>query len=121
MKLNLSFLTIITCCHVLNLQPINIDEAPQIVSYEFVQHPNSSYYYAYETSDGQEKKEFGNFIEINGNKVLSVEGSYRFTADDGVERKFKYTAGVNGFHVEPDNSIEFDDRIDPNIIKSLLG
>lgn len=80
----------------MNLQPINKNEAPEIVSYEFVQYPNSSYFYSYETSDGQEKKEFGNFIEINGNKVLSIEGSYRFIGDDGQERKHKYTAGVNG-------------------------
>ncbi|XP_070497502.1 larval cuticle protein 65Ag1-like [Chironomus tepperi] len=119
MKLNLSILTIISCCHVLNLQPIK--ETAQIIAYEYVQHPNSSYFYSYETSDGEAKKEFGNFIEINGNKVLSIEGSYRFIGDDGEEHRFKYTAGVNGFHVVPDETIEFDDRVDPNIIKSLLG
>ena len=80
----------------MNFQPIKRNEAPQIVEYEFTQYPNSSYYYAYETSDGQAKTEFGDFVEINGNKVLSIEGSYRFTSDDGVERRFKYTAGVNG-------------------------
>lgn len=79
-----------------NFLPIEKADVPQIVSYEFVQHPNSSYYYFYETSDGQSRREFGDFIEANGNKVLSVQGKYSFTADDGTEHRVKYTAGVNG-------------------------
>lgn len=66
------------------------------MSYEFVTHPNSSYFYSYETSDGQSKSEFGDFVNINGNKVLSVNGRYKFTSDDGKQHSVSYTSGVNG-------------------------
>ncbi|KAH8266020.1 hypothetical protein KR038_000454 [Drosophila bunnanda] len=57
-----------------------------------------SYKYALETSDGTSKVEEGHLNNVGSeNEAISVKGSYRFVADDGVTYEVTYIADENGF------------------------
>lgn len=71
-------------------------EEVRTISYEYNSFPNGSYSYSYELSDGQAKAEFGDLIDVNGNKVLEVNGFYKFIGDDEKEYTVVYTAGPKG-------------------------
>ncbi|XP_020809042.1 larval cuticle protein 8-like [Drosophila serrata] len=57
-----------------------------------------SFKYDWETSDGQAANAQGQLKNIGSeNEAISVQGSYRFVADDGVTYEVKYIADENGF------------------------
>ncbi|XP_041447655.1 larval cuticle protein 65Ag1-like isoform X1 [Drosophila obscura] len=57
-----------------------------------------SYKYAYETSDGTSADEAGQLNNVGTEQeAISVKGSYRFIADDGVTYEVTYIADENGF------------------------
>ncbi|XP_017102552.2 larval cuticle protein 65Ag1 [Drosophila bipectinata] len=54
--------------------------------------------YNWETSDGQAAQAAGQLKNIGSeNEAISVTGSYRFVADDGVTYEVTYIADENGF------------------------
>ncbi|KAH8266182.1 hypothetical protein KR038_008529 [Drosophila bunnanda] len=57
-----------------------------------------SFKYDWETSDGQAAQAQGQLKNIGSeNEAISVQGSYRFVADDGVTYEVTYIADENGF------------------------
>ncbi|EDX09407.1 larval cuticle protein 65Ag1 [Drosophila simulans] len=57
-----------------------------------------SFKYDWEISDGQAAEAEGKLNNVGSeNEALSVHGSYRFVADDGVTYEVKYIADENGF------------------------
>lgn len=50
-----------------------------------------------ETSDGQERNEYGRIYNRDGNETLSVNGYYSYTGPDGVKYEVEYEADENGF------------------------
>lgn len=70
-------------------------ENSQILKYDFQIFPNQSYYFDFHSSDGQTKQEFGNFVDINGAKVLHIIGSYQYVLNNKIY-SFKYTADPKG-------------------------
>ncbi|XP_017010666.2 larval cuticle protein 65Ag1-like [Drosophila takahashii] len=57
-----------------------------------------SFKYDWETSDGQAAQAAGQLKNIGSeNEAISVTGSYRFVADDGVTYEVTYIADENGF------------------------
>ncbi|KAH8380793.1 larval cuticle protein 8-like [Drosophila serrata] len=57
-----------------------------------------SFKYNWETSDGQAAQAQGELKNIGSeNEAISVQGSYRFVADDGVTYEVTYIADENGF------------------------
>ncbi|XP_017121857.1 larval cuticle protein 65Ag1-like [Drosophila elegans] len=57
-----------------------------------------SFKYDWETSDGQSAQAAGQLKNIGSeNEAISVQGSYKFVADDGVTYEVTYIADENGF------------------------
>ncbi|XP_043069069.1 larval cuticle protein 65Ag1-like [Drosophila bipectinata] len=57
-----------------------------------------SFKYDWETSDGQAAQAAGQLKNIGSeNEAISVQGSYRFVADDGQTYEVTYIADENGF------------------------
>lgn len=86
------------------------------------------FYLRYQLSDGQEREEKGELQKTKTSSFYRVKGSYSFIGADDVVHRVEYTADENGFvpkissESESDSeSIEFDDRIDLQIVKTLVG
>ncbi|GAB0093175.1 pupal cuticle protein 20-like [Sergentomyia squamirostris] len=76
----------------------------EIVSYENVNNGDGSYKYSYETANGIKVEEEGE-IKNKGteNEILSVRGSYSYTAPDGTPITVTYIADENGFQPQGDH------------------
>lgn len=82
--------------------------------------------FRYQLSDGQTREETGVLKLIGDNPVYVVTGFYSFKGTDGITRNVSYKADENGFQVlstkeSSETEIIVDDRIDPTVIKTLLG
>ncbi|XP_063387195.1 larval cuticle protein 65Ag1-like [Cydia fagiglandana] len=56
------------------------------------------YHFEFETSDGTSRQEQGTLKQISeDHKAIEVQGSYKYTAPDGVVYTVTYTADENGF------------------------
>ncbi|XP_047994049.1 endocuticle structural glycoprotein SgAbd-5-like [Leguminivora glycinivorella] len=72
-------------------QPVEILKHDAIVGPE-------GYHFEFETSDGTARQEQGTLKQISEeHKAIEVQGSYKYTAPDGVVYTVTYTAGENGF------------------------
>lgn len=66
---------------------------------------NTSPHNRFETSDGTSRQEQGTLKEFSeGHKAIEVQGSYKYTAPDGLVYTVTFTADENGYkpqeHVE---------------------
>ncbi|XP_021696266.1 larval cuticle protein 8-like [Aedes aegypti] len=69
----------------------------QILKYENVADGEGTYKFEFETDDGTTRVEQGD----QKGEDLTVQGNFKFVADDGQEYKVKYVAdGVGGFRAE---------------------
>ncbi|XP_016955214.3 larval cuticle protein 65Ag1 [Drosophila biarmipes] len=76
---------------------VPVDPEAKIVRSESDVGPES-FKYDWETSDGQGAQAQGVLKNIGSeNEAISVQGSYRFVADDGVTYEVTYIADENGF------------------------
>ncbi|XP_055701784.1 pupal cuticle protein 36a-like [Phlebotomus papatasi] len=75
-----------------------------IISYENENNGDGSYRYSYETANGIKVEEEGE-IKNKGseNEILSVRGSYSYTAPDGTPITVTYIADENGFQPQGDH------------------
>ncbi|XP_058836098.1 endocuticle structural glycoprotein ABD-5-like [Topomyia yanbarensis] len=72
----------------------------KVLKFENVQDGEGTYKFAYETDDGTSRVEQGD----QKGEDLTVQGNFKFTADDGQEYKVKYVSdGNNGFRAEGDH------------------
>lgn len=74
--------------------PAGGDADAQIASQNQEQGPDGSYNWAYETSNGISAQEQG---APQGAESFSVNGNFKYTADDGSPVALQYTADENGF------------------------
>jgi Insect cuticle protein len=86
--------------------------------------------FRYQLSDGQEREEKGELQESDGIKIYRVKGSYTFLGTDNLLYEVTFTADERGFKPKisqkfPNESerteFDVDERIDPQIVKTLLG
>lgn len=83
--------------------------------------------FSYELTDGQSRDESGKLETTGDVSILKVNGFYTFEGTNGKTYRVIYTADENGYRPivteSLAGSIDLDpnDRIDPTIIKTLLG
>ncbi|BFF99387.1 larval cuticle protein 65Ag1-like [Drosophila madeirensis] len=93
----MKFLIVFVALFALALAAPTADEGAQIVRSDSDVGPES-FNYAYETSNGISAQEQGQLKNIGTEEeAISVQGSYRFVADDGVTYEVTYIADENGF------------------------
>ncbi|XP_034824810.1 endocuticle structural glycoprotein ABD-5-like isoform X1 [Maniola hyperantus] len=74
-------------------------EDVQILEYDTDNDGLGTYKYAFELSDGTKKEEQGELKNAGtDNEIMSVKGSYSWTAPDGVTYLVTYVADENGFN-----------------------
>lgn len=82
---------------------------------------------SYELTDGQARDESGHLEKNSG--IFKVKGFYTFNGTNGKIYRVDYTADENGFKPvvsesfsnKDEGSSLANDRVDPTIIKTLLG
>jgi Insect cuticle protein len=115
------------CVIVVNCAPV--DKSAEIIKYEYEYLPDNAYRFIYELSDGQFRDEYGTFIEIGGQKVLSVKGSYGYKDESGKEIVVRYTSDSDGFRASGDHLPDTKTdvlgppllQISPSLIATLTG
>ncbi|XP_058463443.1 larval cuticle protein 65Ag1-like [Malaya genurostris] len=72
----------------------------KILKFENVRDSEGTYKFAYEADDGSSRVEQGD----QKGEDFTVQGNFKFVADDGQEYKVKYVSdGNNGFRAEGDH------------------
>ncbi|CAK9803966.1 Larval cuticle protein LCP-17 [Anthophora quadrimaculata] len=78
--------------------PVNNVSVPIVAYTADGPNPDGSYAFSYETGNGIKVEEHGQLKQVNEtNSVVTVQGSYSYTVEDGSPVALSYVADENGF------------------------